>query len=105
MYADGKNNLTVRDQNGQDAETIALESDYSPYGWFTDDYLLVSKSSSELHVMAADGSGQAFKISNYYKPQVSYRGYGGGYGGLWIPSTLILNAIPLATVTATKRQI
>ena len=82
VYADGKNNLTVGDQNGQNAKTIALESDYSPYGWFTDDYLLVQKAGSELYVISSGGTSQPFKITNYYKPQVSYRGYGGGYGGL-----------------------
>ena len=81
-YADGKNNLEVGDQNGQGGKAIAQESDYTPYGWFTDNYLLVSKDASELYVMAKDGSGQPIKISNYYKPQNEYRGYGGGYGGL-----------------------
>ncbi|HVU59756.1 MAG TPA: hypothetical protein VHC98_02885 [Candidatus Saccharimonadales bacterium] len=81
-YADGKNNLKVGDNNGQNAKTIASESDYSPYGWFTDNYLLVQKSDSELYIMSADGGSQPYKITNYYKPQVSYRGYGGGYGGL-----------------------
>lgn len=61
---------------------MAQESDYSPYGWFTDNYLLVQKSGSELYVMVPDGSAQPFKIANYYKPQRSYPGYGGGYGGL-----------------------
>lgn len=82
VYADGKNNLTVGDQNGQGAKILAAESDYSPYGWFTDNYLLVQKSGSELYILAADGSSKPFKISDYYKPQVSYSGYGGGYGGL-----------------------
>lgn len=82
VYADGKNNLTVGDGNGQNTKTIAAESDYSPYGWFSDNYLLVQKSGSELYIMSSDGTSQPFKISNYYKPQVSYRGYGGGYGGL-----------------------
>ncbi len=79
VYADGKNNLRVGDQSGQGAKTISGESDYSPYGWFGDGYLLVSKNSSELYIMAADGSSRPYKISNYYKPQVSYRGYGGLY--------------------------
>jgi len=82
VYADGKNNLKVGDNDGQNAKVIANESDYSPYGWYTDDYLLVQKSGSELYIMPPDGKGQPFKVTNYYKPDTSYRGYGGGYGGL-----------------------
>ncbi len=82
VYTDGKNSLKVGDKNGQNAKIIANESDYSPYGWFTDGYLIVQKSGSELYIMSSDGTSQPFKITNYYKPQGSYRGYGGGYGGL-----------------------
>lgn len=82
VYADGKNNLKVGDNNAQNPQVIASESDYSPYGWFTDDYLLVQKSGSELYILSSDGKNQPFKVTNYYKPNTSYRGYGGGYGGL-----------------------
>lgn len=82
IYADGKNNLKVGGSDGQNTRIVANESDYSPYGWFTDDYLLVQKAGSELYVMTPDGQGQPFKVTNYYKPAIIYRGYGGGYGGL-----------------------
>jgi hypothetical protein len=82
VYADGKNNLRVGDKNSQGEQVVASQSDYSPYGWFTDGYLLLEKSGSELYITSSDGTSQPFKITNYYKPQVSYRGYGGGYGGL-----------------------
>lgn len=78
---DGKNNLFVGDQDGQNGKNIALLSDYSPYGWFTDNYLLVSKNSSELYIMPTSG-GTPQKISDYFKPSQFFRGYGGGYGGL-----------------------
>ncbi len=82
VYADGKNNLNVGDSNGKNPKVIATENDYSPYGWYSDNYLLMSKNGSELYIQPADGSSQPFKITNYYKPQVQYNGYGGGYGGL-----------------------
>lgn len=82
VYADGKNNLKVGDNNAQNLQVIASESDYSPYGWFTDGYILVQKSNSELYILSSDGKNQPFKVTNYYKPATSYRGYGGGYGGL-----------------------
>lgn len=78
---DGKNTLFVGDDDGKNGKQIATLSDYNTYGWYTNDYLLVSKDSSELYVMPV-GGGTALKISDYHKPQNSYPGYGGGYGGL-----------------------
>jgi hypothetical protein len=79
---DGKNTLFVGDKNGASPKQIASAADYKPYGWYSDDYLLVSKSSSELYIMPRDGSSAPLKMTDYYKPPVSYNGYGGGYGGL-----------------------
>lgn len=78
---DGKNTLFVGDEDGKDQKQIASLSDYSPYGWYTDNYLLIQKSNSELYIMPASG-GTPLKITDYYRPAVSYNGYGGGYGGL-----------------------
>jgi hypothetical protein len=66
VYADGKKNLTTGDQNGQNPKTIVAGSDYSPYGWFSDQYLLVQKSNNELYIMSSDGTSQPFKITNFY---------------------------------------
>jgi hypothetical protein len=57
-------------------------SDYDTYGWYSDNYLLVSKNSSELYVMDKAGKQTALKISDYHKPAQVFTGYGGGYGGL-----------------------
>lgn len=78
---DGKSNLMVGDQNAKNEKAIAALSTYNAYGWYTDDYLLVSKDSSELYIMGKDG-GTPLKIAGYYKPSINYPGYGGGYGGL-----------------------
>lgn len=77
---DGKYNLFVGDQNGDKGTGIATLSDYNTYGWYSDDYLLVSKGGSELYIMPKKG-GTALKIADYYKPS-QYFGYGGGYGGI-----------------------
>jgi hypothetical protein len=79
---DGKNTLFVGDQSGQNGKQIATLSDYNTYGWYSDDYLLVSKNSSELYIMPKAGSTAPIKISDYHKPDLTYPGYGGGYGGL-----------------------
>jgi hypothetical protein len=78
---DGKNTLFIGDEDGQGGKQIATLSDYNTYGWYTDNYLLVSKNSSELYVMPKNGSQPAVKISDYHKPVISFPGYGGGYGG------------------------
>jgi hypothetical protein len=78
---DGKNTLFIGDANGGGQKQIASLSDYSPYGWYSDNYLLVSKNGSELYAMPVAG-GTPLKITDYYKPAVNYNGYGGGYGGL-----------------------
>ena len=79
---DGKNTLFVGDASGQNGKQIATLSDYKTYGWFSDDYLLVSKNDSELYIMPKSGSKEPIKISDYHKPALTYAGYGGGYGGL-----------------------
>jgi Tol biopolymer transport system component len=79
---DGKNALFIGDQDAGNKKEIASASEYTPYGWYTDAYVLLSKDSSELYIQAADGSKTPLKITDYYKPTIDYRGYGGGYGGL-----------------------
>ena len=82
---DGKNSLFVGDKDGAGGKQIASLSEFQTYGWFTDKYLLVSKSGSELYIMAKSGPSATqspLKISDYHKPLQTYYGYGGGYGGL-----------------------
>lgn len=81
---DGKNSLFVGTAEGGSADEIASLSEYIPYGWYTDEYLLVSKESSELFILPKEGSGdkdQVLKITDYHKPSYNFRGYGYGYGG------------------------
>jgi hypothetical protein len=78
---DGKNALLVGDKDAKNAKQLGLLSDYSAYGWYTDNYVLVSKRGSELAIMPASG-GTPYKITDYYKPFVNFTGYGYGYGGL-----------------------
>jgi hypothetical protein len=81
---DGKNALFVGDEAAKNAKQVALLKDYRAYGWYTDKYLLVSKDSSELYVLPVaglSGDAQPSKVSDYYRPDISYNGYGRGYGG------------------------
>jgi hypothetical protein len=78
---DGKNTLFVGDAKGGNQKEVASLSEYQTYGWYTEKYLLVSKGSSELYIMPV-GGGAPLKITDYYKPNTSFTGYGKGYGGL-----------------------
>lgn len=80
---DGKNTLLVGDKSGENGKELATLSDYTPYGWYTDDFLLVSKGGSELYIVpsANPDFSKALKVTDYHKPNIVYRGYGGGYGG------------------------
>jgi hypothetical protein len=78
---DGKNTLFVGNADGKNGKQIATLSDYVPYGWYTEKYLFVSKNGSELYIMPV-GGGTPVKVTDYYKPSVSFTGYGHGYGGL-----------------------
>lgn len=83
---DGKSVMMIGDENGEDGTEIAsLSDEFRVYGWFSDNYVLVSKKSSELYIMPHGGvkdESKLFKISDYHKPAVNYYGYGGGYGGI-----------------------
>ena len=82
---DGKNALFVGDGNGENGKEIGRSDEYTVYGWFTDDYVLLTKKGSEMHIIPADGLEggveKALKISDYYKPgYYSPQGFGYGYG-------------------------
>lgn len=79
---DGKNALFIGDKNAEDKKQIVSSSELNPYGWYTDEYLLLSQKGSELYILPVSGDVKAQKITDYYKPSVNYYGYGGGYGGL-----------------------
>ncbi len=85
-FRDGKNVFFIGDNKGEDGKQIGSSEDFSVYGWFTDDYILLTKKGSALHIMPAGegfpgGVDKAPKISDYYKPNYQNRGFGYGYGG------------------------
>ena len=79
----GKNAIFVGDKNGKNSKELAIDSEYTTYGWYTDKYILLAKNKSELYIAPADQSlGEVTKIANYHKPAFNFVGYGYGYGGL-----------------------
>lgn len=82
---DGKNTMFIGDASASNKKEIASLSEYAPYGWFADDYILLSKNNSELYIAPASQISRAHppvKITDYYKPAQNFSGYGYGYGGL-----------------------
>jgi len=85
-YRDGKNVFFVGDGQGTNGkQLVGSSADYAAYGWYSDDYVLVTVKGSEMRIMPASGLlggvDAAQKISDYYKPNYNLRGYGYGYGG------------------------
>ena len=81
---DGKNTLFVGNSNGENGKEIGSLTEYVPYGWYSDDYLFVSKNSSEIYIIPAGGIQDPdgiIKVTDYHKPTYDFRGYGYGYGG------------------------
>ncbi|HVX24274.1 MAG TPA: hypothetical protein VG992_02955 [Candidatus Saccharimonadales bacterium] len=80
---DGKNSLFVGDPQATNAQNLPSDGSYSPYGWYTDQYVLLTKNSSELYIMSASKTAKTpIKVGDYYKPNQNFAGYGYGYGGL-----------------------
>lgn len=81
---DGKNYMYVGDSNAAGAKQLATLTDYRPYGWFSDNYLVVSSiAGSELYILPTAGpaaDGKLLKISDYYKSYQNSNGY--SYGGM-----------------------
>lgn len=82
---DGKSALLLGDKEGENGkEVLSLSDEYRVYGWFGEDYLLVSKKSSEIYILPKSGAkdeSQLLKITDYQKPSASFFNYG-AYGGL-----------------------
>lgn len=82
---DGKNAVFIGDDTGLNGKQIATLSDLTPYGWYSDDYILLSKNGSELYIASAKAplseTNQPVKVTDYHKPRLNYAGYGYGYGG------------------------
>ncbi len=83
---DGRSSILLGNSDGGDEKEVAkLSDEYQNYGYYTDEYLLVSKKSSELYIMPSSGvksESDLLKITDYHKPAYKFYGYGGGYGGL-----------------------
>jgi len=61
---DGKNALILADNTGANAKTILNLSNYSAFGWYSEDYLLLSKNGNELYISDLHGANP-IKVTDY----------------------------------------
>lgn len=80
-YRDGNNSLFIGDKNGENGTQVDPLSAYTPFGWYTDNYVLFTDKNGELFIGPADFSTAPTKISDYYSSKQYISGYGSGYGG------------------------
>lgn len=83
--AGGKNQLLIGNVSGNIAKQIAGSSLLTPYGWFTDNYLLASDKTGILYIIPVSGvaAGTPYKLTaSYFRPNVTHvGGYRYGNGG------------------------
>ncbi len=76
---DGKSVLFIGDGNGGNGKEIGRSDEFATYDWFSDDYVLLTKKGSEMHIMPADGLEggieQSLKITDYYSSGYGYGGW------------------------------
>ena len=79
---DGKQVVLLGDATAANAHGLTALNGFSVYGWYSDDYLLVSKNHSQLFIAPVDGLTAPKAIANYYKPGQNVANFSYGYGGL-----------------------
>jgi hypothetical protein len=78
----GKQSLLIGDKNAASPTTVASAGEYTAYGWYTSQYLLLSRAGSGLYIMPVETTGMTgtpMKITDYYQPVVAPSAYGGGF--------------------------
>lgn len=79
---DGKQAIFIGDKNAGNEEELASKSDYKPYGWLTDNWILLQKNDSELYITTKDQlkkGVEPLKVSDYHRASGGFSSY--GYGG------------------------
>ncbi len=74
---DGKNAIFIGDLDAEESKQIVDKTEYKVIGWYSDDYLLLSKNGSELYISEVNNIANPIKISDF-QPN-SFNDMGGGY--------------------------
>ena len=78
---DGKKVVVVGDSAGANSHVVNSLNGFNVYGWYGDDYLLVSKNNSQLFIVPSGGLIAPVALTNYFKPGQNVAVYSYGYGG------------------------
>jgi hypothetical protein len=68
--------------NAGNQQQVASFDGFTPYGWYTDSYILASKGNNQLYILPTTGlsaTQQPLKITTYYEPDANNNSY--EYGG------------------------
>lgn len=79
----GQNALILGDSDGGNPAAIIEQSDFSAFGWYGDDYILMTKDDRELYIAGVSGEVNPIKIADYHKPSIQYPVYRFSYGRLY----------------------
>jgi hypothetical protein len=74
----GQNLLFVGDENGGSQKQIESLGNYVPYGWYSDNYVLISQDNDRLYIMPSSGlaaNHHPTSIASYYEPATDQSGY------------------------------
>ena len=74
--------LLLGDRTAGTPNPLIANGEYSAYGWYGTQYLLLSRGGSGLYIIPASGipsDSAPLKIANYSQPAQSAAAYGGGY--------------------------
>jgi hypothetical protein len=78
---DGQNTLFTGDSSGQSQKQLTSSGTYLAWGWFGDNYLLVTdKDNSQLYIMPLGGSKTPLKVADYYSSARSSDDVYGSFG-------------------------
>ncbi len=80
--SNGQDLFLIGNSNAGSQQQIAALDAYTPYGWYSDNYVLASRNNDQLYILPASGltgKQQPLKITNYYEPAGKTTGY--EYGG------------------------
>jgi hypothetical protein len=78
----GSQKLLLGDKNAGASTPLSSAGDYTAYGWYTAQYLLLSRAGTGLYVIPVTGLGSSrapLKAGDYYQAPQSVNGYGGGF--------------------------
>ncbi len=74
--------LLLGDRAAATPNPLIASGEYSAYGWYSTQYLLLSRAGNGLYIIPASGlpkDSAPLKIANYSQPSQSAAAYGGGY--------------------------